>query len=179
MLVRRSYLLCQPTVEHVNDTPQHERNAGSGRFSANAQNQWPNPMGPDHAGDETNAAQSNKSKQNVLHSELADPVADGGRLPNTGEVNAGCKKNAEHWAEHPEHKTALWKHLPRRCLLIHDVTPNHERSRARTRAIETARAASRRRLPRLVKRGAAHVKLVRGPGPGEKRVPAQIPINSS
>jgi len=49
-------------------------------------------MRADHAGNEANAAQGNERKQNVLDSELADPVADGGRLPNTGEVNAGGKK---------------------------------------------------------------------------------------
>jgi len=82
-------------------------------------------MRPDYAGNDANAAQSNEGKQNVLNSELADPVADGGRLPDTCEVNADAKKDAKQWAEHPEHKTALWKHLPRWCLLIHGVTPNH------------------------------------------------------
>jgi len=81
-------------------------------------------MRPHYAGNEADAAQGNEGKQNVLHDELADPVADGGRLPNTGEVKTDGKKDAEHRAEHPEHKTALWKHLPRWCLLIHGLTPN-------------------------------------------------------
>ncbi len=58
-------------------------------------------MRPHDAGDDANAAQDNESKENVLHSELTDPFADGGRLPKAGEVNADGKKEAEDWAELP------------------------------------------------------------------------------
>src|SRR5438552_271216 len=57
-------------------------------------------------------------KVNRMSSTANLPIrSDRGRLPDTGEVNADAEKDAEDWAEHPKHKTALWKHLSRWCLL--------------------------------------------------------------
>jgi hypothetical protein len=56
-------------------------------------------MWPDHGGNETNAAQDYKGKQNILHGKLANPVYDSRRLPNASEVNTNGEKDADHRAE--------------------------------------------------------------------------------
>src|SRR5436190_3674716 len=68
---------CQKIIEHVNCRAQHQRETSSGRSASDTHNQWPNSMWSDHAGEEADAAQSDKGEKDVLKGELADAVAGG------------------------------------------------------------------------------------------------------
>jgi len=60
-------------------------------------------------------------EQNILDCELADAVADSGRLPNAREINADGEEQPKHWTQHSEHEPALRKHLSSMCLITHGV----------------------------------------------------------